>query len=122
MGYYASFDGIVILSTELDPLETMEKAEDIFSGYGDNVEMTDLCDTDFTLLIGGYENYHEEEIIEFLRSIEPYTISGEISYIGDDNSFWRQIYVPERKEWLDQVGEIVYESGYRRLGACPRDC
>ena len=107
MGYSATFDGMIILSTKLDPLELQEKAQEVFLN---NVAVTDLCDHDYTLWLGGYERYLDDEVFAFLQHIRPYTISGEIEYCGDDNSLWRHVFDPERKQWLEQDGEVVYES------------
>ena len=107
MGYSATFDGMIILSTKLDPLELQKKAQEVFLN---NVAVTDLCEQDYTLWLGGYERYHDDEVFAFLRQINPFTISGEIEYCGDDNSLWRHVYDSKRKQWMEQDGEIVYES------------
>lgn len=53
MGYYATFDGMVILSTAMDPLKLQEKAQVVFLN---NVAITDLCANNYTLWLGGYES------------------------------------------------------------------
>ncbi len=107
MGYSATFDGMVILSTAMDPLKLQEKAQDVFLN---NVAITDLCATDYTLWIGGYEAYSDDDVFRFLQDITPYTFSGEIAYCGDDNELWRHIFDESIKQWREQQGGVIYES------------
>jgi len=58
-----------------------------------------------------YGRYHEDEIIGFLEKMAPYTVSGKIEFIGEDDAIWR--FVWDRGKWQEQSGRIVYEPANR---------
>lgn len=115
MGYYASFDGAIALSGEADHEKILESAESVFY---ENCNITDYTETGFFLYIGGYDRYRDDDIYAFLDEVTPYTVYGEITYVGDDNSNWRHIFEQEKKQWVEQNGRIEYE----KAGTSVADC
>lgn len=64
---------------------------------------------------------HQETICTiyaFLTEIEPYTISGEIIYTGEDSSNWRHVFDSEAHEWVEQDGYIAYQENGKSIKQC----
>jgi hypothetical protein len=56
---------------------------------------------------GGNDKYHEDDVLEYLYRIKPYTIDGEIDYFGEDDAMWRFKFIDGKWEYQD--GSVVYE-------------
>ena len=55
-----------------------------------------------------HAKYDEDSIYAFLAEIEPYTVSGEITYTGEDASNWRHVFDSETHRWVEQEGYVAY--------------
>ncbi len=72
--------------------------------------MEDPQDHTFSFGFHGTGSYPEEDILAFLSIIEPYTISGEITYTSEaDETYFRHFYDKKKKAWVEQEGWIEYE-------------
>lgn len=72
--------------------------------------MEDPQDHTFSFGFHGARSYPEEAILAFLTIIEPYTISGEITYTSEaDETYFRHFYDKKKKAWVEQEGWIEYE-------------
>ena len=107
MGYDASFDALITVSKSVDKEAIIERIKDAF-GIPE-VWTDDKAEKSFDLWFGEYARYSEEKIYAFLVEIEPYTISGEIIYTGEDSSNWRHVFDSESHEWIEQDGYISYK-------------
>lgn len=59
-----------------------------------------------------YDNYHEEEVQEFLRLCAQTLnmLAGSIEFTGEDDTHWRFAWNPLQKRWFEQIGSIEYDS------------
>lgn len=112
MGYHATFNAAITLSKEIDAEEIAQKAEKTF--YVLDAAIENITDKTFELWFGEYAPYYDTDICSFLAEIQPYTISGEISYIGDDSEFWRFIFDEKSGKWVKEEGSIAYDRCTRR--------
>ena len=97
MSYYATLGGGIVVE-ENNFNEVLEKAEKIFpcaEKWKDKIE------------VSGYDNYHEEEIQDFLNEIAPYTESGEIFFTGEDDTRWKFKFTGSN--WEEFNSKCVYE-------------
>ena len=57
------------------------------------------------------QRYYEDAVLDFLTAIAPYTASGHIEFVGDDDYMWRFVWT--NGEWQEQNGRIVWEPANR---------
>lgn len=107
MGYDASFDALITVSKSVDKEAIIERIKDTFDIP--EVWTDDKAEKSFDLWFGEYARYNEDSVYAFLAEIEPYTISGEIIYTGEDSSNWRHVFDSESHEWIEQEGYISYK-------------
>lgn len=100
MGYDASFDALITVSKSVDKEAIIERIKDAFDIP--EVWTDDKAESNFDLWFGEYAKYDEDSIYTFLAEIEPYTISGEITYTGEDASNWRHVFDSETHQWMDR--------------------
>ena len=112
MSYYATIDGAFEISHGMDLDKLLDMIDD--SSYSNAIEIISEDADGFTLVFDCYGDYKEDEIIAFLKEIEPHTISGEIDYYAEGNEFWRHYFIPG-KGWVEQYGFIKYEARYRTI-------
>jgi len=109
MSYYATFDALITLSRDLDMDEISQEAERDFCLRETVID--NVTDTTFDLWFGEYTDYTDDAAWAFLAKITPHTVSGEIVYQGEDNTYWRHRFDKEKGEWLEEEGYIDYEDG-----------
>lgn len=99
MSYYANAYGRCILISEFtdDIRKIVEKSFDDFSVYDNEINFE------------AYRNYHEEEVYAFCDAIKPFVKNCVIEFHGEDETYWRFIYDPDRKTFSEENGHIVYE-------------
>lgn len=107
MGYDASFDALITVSKSVDKEAIIERIKDAFDIP--EVWTDDKAEKSIDLWFGEYARYNEDSVYAFLAEIEPYTISGEIIYTGEDSSNWRHVFDSESHEWIEQEGYISYK-------------
>lgn len=54
------------------------------------------------------ENYHEEDIMNFLNALIPYITEGEIKYSGEEDCYWMFKFNPETNVWDELDGGCYY--------------
>ena len=106
MGYDASFDALITVSKFVDKEAIIERIKAVFDIP--EVWTDDKAESNFDLWFGEYAKYDEDSIYTFLAEIEPYTISGEITYTGEDSSNWRHVFDSETHQWVEQEGYVTY--------------
>ena len=106
MGYDASFDALITVSKSVDKEAIIERIKDAFDIP--EVWTDDKAESSFDLWFGEYAKYDEDSIYTFLAEIEPYTISGEITYTGEDASNWRHVFDSGTHQWMEQEGYVAY--------------
>ena len=106
MGYDASFDALITVSKSVDKEAIIERIKDAFDIP--EVWTDDKAEKSIDLWFGEYARYNEENIYAFLAEIEPYTISGEIIYTGEDSSNWRHVFDSGTHQWMEQEGYVAY--------------
>lgn len=104
MGYYASYTGT--LTTKPLPDEIKGKLFEIESfnlHYGKNI-------TEITF--DNYDKYYPDNWRGkdgFLAIIQPYMISGEVTFAGEDDYFWCYTYDPGKHGFVEGSGRIEYD-------------
>lgn len=110
MGYRAQATGKIILKEDAPVDEIVKTLGKVFpdvyqyEGLPPRLEIT-LNDS-----------YHEEAIMEALKKIEKWTLSGKINYIGEEGDVWRHIFkIKEQdakwtQEWIEERGTVYYLS------------
>ena len=106
MSFYATFDAMITVSKSIDKEAIIERIKDAFDIP--EVWTDDKAENIFDLWFGEYAKYNEDSIYTFLAEIEPYTISGEITYTGEDSSNWRHVFDSETHQWMEQEGYVAY--------------
>lgn len=106
MGFYAVCDALITVPKCVDKEAIIQRIKDAFEVV--EVWTDDKTESSFDLWFGEYARYNEDSVYAFLAEIEPYTISGEIAYIGDDSSNWRHVFDSENHQWVEQEGYIAY--------------
>ena len=109
MSYYATFDAMITLSRDVDMEAIAWEAERAFCVRETVIDM--VTDTTFDLWFGEYTEYTDDAAWAFLAKIAPHTVSGEIVYQGEDNTWWRHRFDKKKGEWLEEEGYIAYEDG-----------
>lgn len=109
MGYYASGYGSVTAKDKSSADAITKLLEDseqfLFSGWPNS-----LYDQPLVITIQQDDDkYHEDEVYDFLHSIEDYITEGLIEYTGEDDYHWAFKFKPDIREWRELSGEIIYE-------------
>lgn len=107
MSYYATFDALITLSREVDMEAIAEEAKRAFCAKDKVID--NVTDTTFDLWLGDHTDYTDHAAWAFLAEITPHTISGEIVYEGEDNTWWRHRFDKTKGEWMEEEGYIEYE-------------
>ncbi len=102
MSYYATFDALITLSRAVDMEAIAREAERVFCVRETVIDM--VTDTTFDLWFGEYTEYTDDAAWAFLAEIAPHTVSGEIVYQGEDNTWWRHRFDKKKREWLEEEG------------------
>ena len=106
MSFYATFDAMITVPKSVNKDTLIQKIKDAFDIP--EVWTDDKAESSFDLWFGEYAKYNEDSIYTFLAEIEPYTISGEITYTGEDSSNWRHVFDSETHQWMEQEGYVAY--------------
>ena len=106
MSFYATFDAMITVPKSVDKDAIIQRIKDTFDIP--EVWTDDKAESSFDLWFGEYAKYNEDSIYTFLAEIEPYTISGEITYTGEDSSNWRHVFDSETHQWMEQEGYVAY--------------
>lgn len=102
MGYYATFYGG--FTTFPIPDKVREKFPYMEYSVSKNKNTCEIC-------FDGYDKYYEEEWIGkdgVLANIQPYVISGEVIFAGEDDCFWCYKYDCEKHGFLEGTGRVEY--------------
>lgn len=106
MSFYATFDAMITVPKSIDKDAIIQRIKDAFDIP--EVWTDDKAENSFDLCFGEDARYNEDSVYAFLAEIEPYTISGEIAYTGEDASNWRHVFDSETHQWLEQEGYVAY--------------
>lgn len=111
MGYYADGNGCITFKRKLSEND-ISRIEEILNEAFEDVSVWERQDT------GRYEadisdyggKYYEDSVINALASLaEEFELkSGEIEYVGEDQSLWRFIWRQKTNTWEEQTGHVVY--------------
>ena len=106
MSFYATFDAMITVPKSVDKEAIIQRIKDAFEVT--EVWTDDKAEKSFDLWFGEDARYNEDSVYAFLAEIEPYTISGEITYTGEDASNWRHVFDSETHQWMEQEGYVAY--------------
>ena len=105
MSYYAYGNGMAKLKDGVNKEALYEKLDKI---------VDDCFGLEYEEELDGYipfydtENYHEEDIMDFLNILSPYITEGSIEYSGEDDYHWKFVFNKDTKEWDEIEGEVYY--------------
>lgn len=105
MSYMAYGDGMVKLKDGVNEEALYEKLDKI---------VDDCFGLEYEEWLNGYisfhdiDNYHEEEIMNFLNALTPYIVEGEIKYSGEEDCYWMFEFNPETNTWDELNGGCYY--------------
>lgn len=116
MSFYATFDAMITVSKSVDKDAIIQKIQDAFCIA--EVSIGGETENSYDLWFGEYTRYDDDEIYAFLAEIEPYTISGEIVYTGEDASNWRHVFDGASHEWIEQDGYVAYKEEGSTIKQC----
>ena len=106
MGYYATGSGSLTLNQEV-PEDVQKKVYGLmevdFYEFPKNSGsfMVDLWNSD---------KYYEDDVLEALSLLRPYTKSGDISYRGEDECIWRFRFDPEKGDFVEETGVVTFDA------------
>ena len=106
MGFYAVCDALITVPKSVDKEAIIQRIKDAFEVT--EVWTDDKAEKSFDFWFGEDARYNEDSVYAFLAEIEPYTISGEITYTGEDASNWRHVFDSETHQWMEQEGYVAY--------------
>ena len=105
MGYYAYGNGSALLKNNVNKEELFKKLDKkVDDAYCLEYEYDDKE----TINITDFENYSEEDIMEFLNILSPCITEGSIEYSGDDDYHWQFVFNKKTEKWDEIEGEIYY--------------
>ena len=105
MSFYASGSGLIKARSESDCKIIEERNNDNSAFVIDGI----LVDNKI-FVYHPFENYAEECVHDFLRSINENTLYGEIVFEGEENTNWRFKF--KDGKWYEENGTITYDEGY----------
>lgn len=105
MGYCADGYGKATLKEKVDLQKLSKELDEQVEG---TLGLEYEFDNEGNIEITDCENYHEEDILDFLNALSPYIVDGEIEYSGDDDYHWKFTFNKETKEWDETEGEVYY--------------
>lgn len=103
MGYYARGNGNVTFKENV-VLEDVKKAI-TENGFEDEFEYD--IDKDGIYFCSN-DKYHEEDVTEALNILTPYIKEGTVNFVGEDDTLWQLLFIPEKGEWKELNGTVVY--------------
>ena len=115
MSYYATIEGMITLKKPVVNDAILARISEFSPEFEPEVFSED--ETSVTFWFGGYQRYYDDEIFDFLAEVETCTESGEITYVGEDNTLWRHYFDPEQKRWFEQNGYVEYEKEGKTITA-----
>ena len=105
MGYCADGYGKAPLKEGIDKWELSKRLDEkVEQAFGLEYEF----DKNGDIKIYDNENYHEEDIRDFLNTLSLYIVDGEIEYSGDDDCHWKFVFNKETGGWDEIEGEVYY--------------
>ena len=115
MGYFACGDGEITVERDMEIIDVLKSDKKTAAeALADRLqyigfEITTFEETTYcaTYRLRFANNYNEDEVEEFLKAIEPYTLYGEFTFRGDDDEHWHYEY--EDDKWRTKYGEVVYQ-------------
>ena len=113
MGYYAGYSGEI----ELRPF-TESRRNEIISSISEYFEIYDAYLSDESIWVSGSGKYPgDDEVDELLRWLsDTHCIKeGYIEFHGEDESFWKFVYIPQVGKWELYYGEIVYSKNPKEV-------
>lgn len=109
MSYYANGSGTITFKPGTTEDEINLILDKYFDYHFDDSELwTDQSVNRVVLDFNHHENYHGEVIDDLLRDLSPFVESGELDFIGEDNSMWRFRFDGEGFE--EENGDVIFES------------
>lgn len=81
-----------------DSFDLMEY--DIWQDTNNNVTIISFWHTD--------RHWNAENTISFLNMLNPYITEGSIEYEGEEDDYWRYVFVSEEEGWKEEAGTIYY--------------
>lgn len=113
MGYYARGCGSVRLGCPSEEMidHLTRRIEEVFDDYDLTLPSvdTEFDEIEITFWVDG--KYHSDALDELLSWIvENFKIEdGCVEFAGEDDCYWRFLYVKERGCFIEQNGRIVYD-------------
>lgn len=117
MGYYANGSGFVVtrplslkektkLLKEIQATDMKHFESDAFSVVSLSLKGKEGKEV-MTIDIDHSDNYHEENVYDFLRKIAPYVETGKIEFDGEAHDNWRFHF--RNGKWYEDNGIIIYD-------------
>lgn len=105
MGYYASYSGDITVRKTTESLMILDNniVCDTYDETDDEVEAS----------FGNSEKYYEEDWLDFLQKLEPFTVTGNIRFDGDEDCHWAFNF--RNGKWYEDRGEVVFEESEHPL-------
>ena len=108
MGYTARYDGEIYVRSSVSK-ETLESLRKLLSdALTDNFELINCNDFISYTIYPDETKYHSIEVWEMLREFAPYTVGGELRFMGEDESIWKFVF--QNNVWEEIPGYIVFSS------------
>ena len=113
MGYYARGYGSVRFRCSSEELldHLCRRVGEVFEDYDAPQHNRDTEFDDIEISFWTDDKYHGDDIEELLAwMVENFEIEdGCVEFAGEDDCYWRFLYVKERGGFIEQNGRIVYD-------------
>ena len=109
MGYFHKSNGYVTIEDDGTGFKTAFDAVKSTELFGRASMEFNRSGNKMTISIDVYDKYYEEEYYDLFNVLSKWTSDGYIECSGEDDTFWRFIYDPEKGAWNEESGSIAYE-------------
>ena len=115
MGYYATGSGTIYLKSTA-PEAALSRVRDTMEGVKcekcgkAEAQAVGIPEGSMSVSVWDSDKYWSDAIAEMLDFLEPYTLCGNIRYVGEDDVLWEFLFDSKTGEWREDCPNIPWPS------------
>ena len=110
MSYCAYGNGSIALKENANEFELFEKINTVVKDSYCLKEFKFEKASDNNIIIRDYGYYDEDEVMTLLNVLSPYIMTGYVCYSGEEHSYWKYVFNPKTKEWVELAGGYYFSN------------